>query len=69
MHHDASGYNFYFRRCFLHVEKSAWQHDLVLALVKDAEYVTKYHIIEIASRRIVTDRNAPHEKRIRVGQP
>ena len=46
--HDASGYDFYFRRCFiLDVEKSAclW-HDLVLVLLEDTEYVTKYHLLK-----------------------
>ena len=31
--------------------------------------VSKNHIIAIATLRIVTERNAPHEKRIRVEQP
>ena len=37
--------------------------------LKDKEYVTKYNIIEITFWHTVTERNAPHEKRIRVGQP
>ena len=37
-------------------------------LLQHTEYVAKYRIVETASWRNVTERNAPHEKRIRVGQ-
>ena len=51
LRHDALIYSIYFRHSFiLDAKKSAclW-HDLVLALLLDAECVAKYHIIEIAS--------------------
>ena len=44
-------------------------HDLVLDVLWYTEYVTEYDIIEMASWSVMTERDAPHEKRIRVGQP
>ena len=61
---------FYFRRSFiLAVEKLVrLQHYLVPVLLQDTECITKYHIIKIATWRIVTERNAPNEKRISLRQ-
>ena len=44
-------------------------HNVIHFLQQLTEYVTEYNIIQIASSRIVTEHNAPHEECLRVSQP
>ena len=67
LRYDVSGYVYYRQRFILDAEKSVRFRASAVCKLKNMSQ--KYHIIEIASWRIVTERNAQHETDICVGQP